>query len=107
MSEANFKKGRIADRISDYIAFNTNVFRNYNAHMAQMVFAISITITEMRANKQTYGEADEARLNEAEAIMRKLFKEEAMEYKFNNTWSAQLLADIVRKMNLHTPFIKM
>lgn len=30
-----------------------------------------------------------------------------MEYTFNNnTWSAQLLADIVRKMNLHIPFIK-
>lgn len=77
MSEANFKKGRIADRIPDYIAFNTNAFRNYNAHMAQMDFAISTTITKMRANKQTYGEAYEARLNEAEVIMRKLFKEKA------------------------------
>ena len=118
MSEANFKKGGIADRISDYISFNTNDFRNYNAHMAQMDFAVSTTIAEMRKGKQvfgevnmegykTYDEAYKAHLNEAEAIMRKLFKEKATEYTFNNnTWSAQLLADIVRKMNLHTPFIK-
>ena len=112
MKEANFKKGGFLDKASKYIAFNTNDFRSFNAHMAQMDYAITSAIAEMRAKNQTFGEIDmegfdtyeqayENHLMESEFIMREVFKDKAMEYTFNNnTWSAQLLADIVRKLDV-------